>query len=323
MSLSNSEHMGDIGTDQKIAAKSLEHGGIVGIPTETVYGLAANAFNDTAVLKVFAAKNRPSFDPLITHIAKDSDLKDLVEHIPNKAQELINKFWPGPLTLVLRKKPVISDLISSGLPTAAFRMPSHPLLQELLQQIPFPLVAPSANPFGYVSPTSAQHVANQLGEKVDYILDGGPSKIGLESTIIGFENDIPHILRLGGLSVEEIEEVIGDVSVTLSSTSKPSAPGMLSSHYAPKKKVILGDLDTLIRLHAKEKKGVLSFKENYPSYVNFVLSESGSVNEAATKLFSALRWFESQDVDVILAELVPEKGLGRAINDRLKRASYK
>jgi L-threonylcarbamoyladenylate synthase len=323
MSSNSSEHIADIGIDLQIAAKSLEQGGIIGIPTETVYGLAANAFNEAAVLKVFAAKNRPSFDPLITHIAKGADLENLVEHIPEKAQKLIDKFWPGPLTLVLKKKPIISDLISSGLPTAAFRMPSHPLLQELLQRIEFPLVAPSANPFGYVSPTSAQHVASQLGEKIDYILDGGPSKIGLESTIISFEKDIPQILRLGGLSVEEIKGVIGDVAVAISSTSKPSAPGMLSSHYAPKKKVILGDLETLIRLHAREKKGVLSFKENYPSYVNFVLSESGSVNEAATKLFSALRWFESQNVDVILAELVPDRGLGRAINDRLKRASYK
>ena len=312
-----------IGKDINEASRILKDGGLVAIPTETVYGLAANAFNDQAVVKVFEAKNRPSFDPLITHIADESQLKDLVEIIPDKAQKLIDSFWPGPLTIVLKKNQHISELISSGLDTAAFRMPRHPLLHELLSSLVFPLVAPSANPFGYVSPTSAAHVQHQLGDKIDYILDGGPTKIGLESTIISFTNSTPTILRLGGLAVEEIEEVIGKVKINQSSSSKPEAPGMLSSHYSPSKRVIIGNIDKLIADHPTDKKGVLSFSKRYPDFSNFVLSENGNLSEAATKLFTGLRWFELQNVDVILTELVPDQGLGRAINDRLKRASYK
>ena len=246
-----------------------------------------------------------------------------LEIIPDKAQKLIDSFWPGPLTIVLKKNQHISELISSGLDTAAFRMPRHPLLHELLSSLVFPLVAPSANPFGYVSPTSAAHVQHQLGDKIDYILDGGPTKIGLESTIISFTNSTPTILRLGGLAVEEIEAVIGKVKINQSSSSKPEAPGMLSSHYSPSKRVILGNIDKLIADHPNDKKGVLSFSKRYPDFSNFVLSENGNLSEAATKLFTGLRWFELQNVDVILTELVPDQGLGRAINDRLKRASYK
>jgi L-threonylcarbamoyladenylate synthase len=312
-----------IGKDIEQAAARLKEGGLVAIPTETVYGLGANALNEKAVLKVFEAKNRPSFDPLITHIAEKEELYKYASEVPEKAQQLIDAFWPGPLTLVLPKNEEISSLISSGLDTAAFRMPRHPLLHSLLTTIDFPLVAPSANPFGYVSPTSARHVFDQLGDKIDYILDGGPTKIGLESTIVGFREGIPTVLRLGGLSVEAIEQVVGKIAVNKSSTSKPDAPGMLISHYSPSKKVILGDLEALLKIYSEEKKGILSFSKNYPDFSNFVLSEQGDLAEAATRLFAGLRWFESQDVDVILTEPVPDHGLGRAINDRLKRASYK
>lgn len=315
--------MAKIGTDISLAADILKSGGLVAIPTETVYGLAANAFDDTAVAKVFRAKNRPSFDPLITHIAESEALLPLVSQLPDKAKLLIEGFWPGPLTLVLPKSEKISALVSSDLPTAAFRVPRHPLLHQLLTGLPFPIVAPSANPFGYVSPTSAEHVNAQLGDQIDYILDGGPTKIGLESTIVSFAHETPEILRLGGLTTEEIETVIGSVRVNKSSSSRPSAPGMLSSHYSPSKKLILGDIPSLVKKYGNQKKGVLSFTEKYPSCVNFVLSESGSLTEAATKLFSGLRWFDSQDVELILAELLPEEGLGRAINDRLRRASFK
>ena len=311
-----------IGRDIEQAAEILANGGLVAIPTETVYGLAANALNEKAVLKVFEAKNRPSFDPLITHLAEKENLELYAENIPEAANKLIEAFWPGPLTLVLPKKDRISGLISSGLDTAAFRMPRHPLLHSLLTRIDFPLVAPSANPFGYVSPTSAEHVYHQLGDRIDYILDGGPTKIGLESTIIGFRNGTPTVLRLGGLSVEAIENVVGEVTVNKSSSSKPDAPGMLSSHYSPSKKVILGNIAELLEIHASEKKGVLSFSKKYPNLSNFVLSENGDLSEAATRLFAGLRWFESQDVELILTELVPNEGLGRAINDRLTRASY-
>jgi len=312
-----------IGTNIDQAANILKADGLVAIPTETVYGLAANAFQEKAIIKVFTAKNRPSFDPLITHIASLDALTPLVRHIPDKAQALMNKFWPGPLTLVLPKSNHISDLISSGLATAAFRMPRHELLQNLLRKLDFPLVAPSANPFGYVSPTSAAHVNQQLGDKIDYILDGGASKIGIESTIIGFENEIPTILRLGGLVVEEIEQEIGKVSINSSSSSRPTAPGMLSVHYAPSKKVVLGNIEELLEKHANNKIGILSFSNKYLDYPNFVLSEEAKLDVAAMNLFTGLRWFETKNIDLILTEKAPNIGLGKAINDRLKRASFK
>ncbi len=294
----------------------------MGIPTETVYGLAANAYDEQAVLKVFAVKNRPAFDPLITHIPNPEALAPLVKHIPAKAQQLIDAFWPGPLTLVLPKSAKISDLISSGLDTAAFRMPRHPLLHKLLSRLPFPLVAPSANPFGYVSPTAATHVNRQLGDKIAYILDGGPSKIGVESTIISFADEHPAILRLGGLAVEDIAAIIGNVAINTTPGSRPDAPGMLITHYAPSKRVVMGNIEALLtRVKPTEKIGILSFTKKYPGYPNFVLSAGGSLDEAAMNLFAGLRWFEDQDIDLIITEKVPEHGLGRAINDRLKRAS--
>lgn len=314
--------MAESGQDITKAASILRNGGLVAIPTETVYGLAANATNEVAIARVFEAKNRPSFDPLITHIGDTTDLAPLVTAIPDLARKLMATFWPGPLTLVLEKSEKISELISSGLSTAAFRVPRHPLLHQLLTSIDFPLVAPSANPFGYVSPTEAAHVNNQLGDKIDYILDGGPSKIGLESTILNISGEAPEVLRLGGLAVEKIEEVIGPIGKIKTSSSKPNAPGMLSSHYSPSVPVYLGHIDELISDFKDKKKGILSFSKNYPSFANFVLSENGDLIEAATRLFSGLRWFESQKVEVILTELVPEYGLGRAINDRLRRASY-
>ncbi len=309
------------GTDINQAAAVLKAGGLVAIPTETVYGLAANAFDGQAVLKVFTAKNRPSFDPLITHIARPEALAPLVTHIPATAQALIDTFWPGPLTLVLPRSAKISDLVSSGLDTAAFRMPRHPLLQALLTRLDFPLVAPSANPFGYVSPTSAAHVSHQLGNKIDYILDGGPSKIGVESTIVRCTGRQPEVLRLGGLAVEDIEAAIGKVAINTASGSRPSAPGMLLTHYAPAKELLLGNIEELLGENPQRKIGILSFRKKYPGYPNFVLSAQGSLTEAASNLFAGLRWFEQQDVELIITEKVPDTGLGRAINDRLNRAS--
>lgn len=313
--------MAIIGIDTDHAADVLSRGGIVGIPTETVYGLAANAFNQQAVVKVYKAKNRPAFDPLITHVRDKEALAPLVKHIAKKAQQLMDNFWPGPLTLVLAKTDKISDLISSGLSTAAFRMPRHKLLHELLEKLDFPIVAPSANPFGYVSPTTANHVNQQLGDKIDYILDGGASRVGVESTIIIFEAGKPTILRLGGLPVEEIEAIVGEVNINISSSSQPSAPGMLITHYSPSKTVVLGNIDELIKKHQADKIGVLSYHKKYQSYPNFVLSEKVSLDEAAMNLFAGLRWFESQDIDIVITEKVPDKGLGKAINDRLNRAS--
>ncbi len=314
--------MAAIGKDIDQAAAILQMGGLVAIPTETVYGLAANAFDGEAVVKIFAAKNRPAFDPLITHVADTDQLAPLVSHMPAAARQLMQAFWPGPLTLVLPKTHLMSDLVTSGLPTAAFRQPRHPLLQQLLSILDFPLVAPSANPFGYVSPTTPQHVEAQLGDKIDYILDGGPCQIGVESTIVGFEGEQPVVLRLGGLPVEDIEQVAGAVRVKPHSTSRPQAPGMLESHYAPQAcRVVVGDLEHLIKKYRQHKIGILSFSRKYPDYPNFVLSERGDLNEAASRLFSALRWFDRQQLAYLLAEPVPDTGLGRAINDRLRRAA--
>ena len=313
--------MADIGNDIGLAASILTQGGLVAIPTETVYGLAANAFNEQAVLNVFKVKNRPSFDPLICHIAHLDQLKSLTVDIPVAANVLMDNFWPGPLTLVLNKSEKISNLVSSGLDTAAFRMPRHPLTRELLFSLDFPLVAPSANPFGYVSPTTAEHVDQQLGDQIDYILDGGPCKIGLESTIVSFNEKQPTILRLGGLSVEAIESKIGEVQATLHSSSNPKAPGMLHSHYAPRVPVEVGDIDLILKSDKNHKIGILSYNKKYPDYTNFVLTQTGDVNEAAKRFFAGLRWLDEQNIDKIITEYAPDVGLGRAINDRLNRAS--
>jgi len=315
--------MSVIGTDVQKAAQILAEGGLVAIPTETVYGLAANAYNNEAVTNIFKVKNRPSFDPLITHISDIEQLSSLVSGIPKKANLLIQKFWPGPLTLVLPKTNKISDLITSGLDNAAFRIPNHSITKALLDCVNFPLVAPSANPFTYVSPTTAQHVKDQLGNKVDYILDGGSCRIGLESTIISFKDQVPKILRLGGLNTEDIEQIIGKVEVQTHSSSKPEAPGMLTSHYSPGVDLTIGDIDKLIIENSGKKIGIISYKKAFPNYINSVLAPSGNLSEAAQNLFKSLRWMANQQVEIILTEYVPNQELGRAINDRLNRASSK
>ncbi len=314
------------GTDISKAVKALLEGKLVAIPTETVYGLAANALNPDAVASIFEAKNRPSFDPLIVHISDWDMLKPLVRQIPEAARLLAKSFWPGPLTLVLPRTPLIPDLVTSGLDTVAIRMPDHPLTLKLIRQAGKPLAAPSANPFGYTSPTTAHHVKEQLGEKVAYILDGGPSGIGIESTIVKCLDEKVEILRLGGLPVEEIEQAIGrKTDAVLTSSSQPDAPGMLSSHYNPGKKLLLGDVEHLLMLYPKKKVGLLTFCDDYtfPNIVRKVmLSEKGDLKEAARNLFAALRSFDTPEIDLIIAERVPDTGLGRAINDRLKRAAH-
>ena len=313
--------MAEIGKDIKKARFLLESGELVAIPTETVYGLAGNALNAAAVTKIFEVKRRPSFDPLIVHVPGIKNAEQYVEHIPAKAFELAEKFWPGPLTIVLKKKPLIPDLVTSGLDTVGIRCPDHPLTSMLLQELTFPLAAPSANPFGYVSPTRPEHVNDQLGESIPFILDGGPCGVGIESTIIGFEYDTPVVYRIGGLSLEAVEKTIGKVSVQLISSSNPKAPGQLKSHYAPRLKVILGNLEDLLQRYPAHDAGVLSYTKDFNSPYQFILSPSGNLEEAARNLFSALREFDKMPIEIILAELVPDIGLGQAINDRLRRAA--
>jgi L-threonylcarbamoyladenylate synthase len=312
-----------IGTDINVAAQLLNEGKLVAIPTETVYGLAANALDAKAVIKIFEAKNRPTFDPLIVHTYSISEIEKWVTHFPEKAKILAEKFWPGPLTLLLNKKDVIPDVVTSGLNTVGIRIPNHFLTIELLKKLNFPLAAPSANPFGYVSPTCAKHVYDQLGDKVDYILDGNDCKVGIESTIIDFEKERPTIYRLGGLSIEEIENCIGKVNIELNNSSNPQSPGMLKSHYAPLKKLVYGNIEELIEKHKNKKIGIISFYKKFPCY-NIVLSPEKSITKAAENFFSAIRIMDANDeVEIIICELFSEEGLGRALNDRLKRAAAK
>lgn len=316
--------MATIGTDVLKAKAILEKGNLVAIPTETVYGLAGNALDVASVTKIFQVKNRPSFDPLIVHTNSLERASSFLKHIPDMAHQLAEALWPGPLTLLLEKQSNIPDLVTAGLDRVAIRIPDHPMTLQLLTQLDFPLAAPSANPFGYISPTEAAHVDEQLGDQLEYILDGGPCIVGVESTIIGFENSQPWIYRTGGTSIEQIEALIGPVSVQSHSTSNPKAPGMLKSHYAPRKPLILGDLPTLIQQHAGENFGILSFDQSFDAVEpekQIVLSPSGKIQEAAQKLFGALRMLDKMPVKFILAEYVPTNGIGKAINDRLKRAS--
>lgn len=314
--------MAEIGKDINKAKQLLAAGELVAIPTETVYGLAANALNAEAVTKIFQVKNRPVFDPLIVHVASLDQAKTHIRNIPSKAERLANSFWPGPLTLVLEKNDDIPELVTSGLPTAGFRCPDHHLARKLLEVLDFPLAAPSANPFGYISPTTPQHVQDQLGDKISYILDGGPSAIGIESTIIGFDNHGAIVYRTGGLNLEEIEKITGTVRSEINTSSDPKSPGQLVSHYAPGKKLVVGDLEKLIAENASRPTGVLSFRKDYGVPCQFILSPSGDLAEAARNLFSALRKLDASPVEVIVAEFVPDRELGRAINDRLKRASH-
>lgn len=311
-----------VGTSLATAAQFLSAGKLVAIPTETVYGLAGNALDTDAVVSIFEAKGRPRFDPLIVHVPSWDRAQQFLREAPPNADVLAKHFWPGPLTLLLPKKPVIPDIVTSGLDRVGLRCPDHPLTRELLAQLAFPLAAPSANAFGYVSPTTADHVKHQLGRKIPYILDGGPCRVGIESTIVGWEDGKPVIYRLGGISVEQIESLIGPVSVRSHSSSQPQAPGQLEKHYAPAKPFYLGDIDQLIKKHNLSRPGVLSFRTKNNQYANsFVLSASGDLHEAARNLFGMLRALDQLEVDGVVAEEVPDKGLGRAINDRLRRAA--
>lgn len=314
-----------IGTDVGLAAAFLRQGKTVGIPTETVYGLAANALDEDAIVSIFKIKERPFFDPLIVHVASIDDAQKYVKSFPEKAFKLASRFWPGPLTLLLEKNDRIPFLVTSGSAKVAIRIPNHPLTLELLKQLEFPLAAPSANPFGYISPTRASHVEDQLGLKIPYILDGGSSQVGLESTIVDCTGETYSVARLGGLHLREIEECLDEkVLVQISSNSNPSAPGQLDKHYAPSTKFVLSDnIDQSIRDNQNQRIAIMSFgKTKYPPDIfQMNLSETADIDEAARNLFHYMRNLDDMKFDLILAQKLPEEGLGLAINDRLGRAS--
>lgn len=317
--------MNRISTDIHQAKSILENDNLVAIPTETVYGLAGNAFSEKAIKKIFETKNRPLFNPLIVHIHSKELLNDIATEIPEKAYQLANAFWPGSLTLVLKKKNNIPDLVTAGKSTVAVRVPNHSLTLSLLRLLDFPLVAPSANPFGSISPTSAEHVANYFKDNLPLILAGGSCENGIESTIIGFEGEEPIIYRLGAVSVEEIEAVVGKTSIKNTKETAPEAPGMLLRHYAPKTKTILtNDVEDYINNNRSKNIGTLTFYKKFTS-INVkhqeILSEQRNYKEAATNLYQAMHRLDQMNLDLIVAERFPDENLGKSINDRLTRAT--
>lgn len=317
----------EIGSSIDTAADFLIKGELVALPTETVYGLAANALNEDAVLKIYAAKNRPQFNPLIMHVASFEQAKKFIIDVCEDAEKLAAEFWPGPLTILFNKQHNVPDLVTAGSKRVAIRVPNHPLTLQLLSQLDFPVAAPSANPSGYVSPTSAQHVYEGLHEKIPYILDGGACGIGVESTIVGWSEDGEiELYRLGGIAVEQLEAVIGKkIRFHKKTTDNPSAPGQLKSHYATHTPLYLGKIDELLPTFIGKNIVVINFKQTH-SYISsqqqFILSTSGSTDEAAKNLFRILREADNMKADVIVAELLPVEGLGRAVNDRLERAQH-
>ena len=318
--------MSIISKDIQKAVQLLTEDHLVAIPTETVYGLAGNIFSEKAIKSIFSTKQRPFFNPLIVHIPSVKSLNDLVTHVPEKAKLLAAAFWPGSMTLVLKKSKTIPDIITAGKDTVAVRVPNHPITLALLKKLPFPLAAPSANPFGSISPTKPVHVENYFKNSIKMVLDGGSCANGIESTIIGFENEEPVIYRLGALPLEEIEAVIGTVSIKNKKEEKPDAPGMLARHYAPKTSTFLvDDVAAEVKKNTGKKMGVLVFKSslNNENITEIILSKNGSLQEAASKLYSAMHDLDSKNLDLIIAERFSEFGLGKSINDRLQRATFK
>ncbi|CAE6800305.1 L-threonylcarbamoyladenylate synthase [Nitrospira defluvii] len=308
-----------------LAAEVIRKGGLVAFPTETVYGLGCDALNPEAVARVFEAKQRPSFDPLIVHVAEKAALDGLTQTISLSDHRLMERFWPGPLTLLLPKRARVPDLVTAGLPTIAVRMPSHPVAQELIREAAVPIAAPSANPFGYVSPTCAQHVADGLGERVDLILDGGPCQLGVESTIASMIGSRPELLRPGSITLEEISKVVGPV-VRARESLTMAVPGRLARHYATHTPLTILTGHTVRSVRPLgERAGLLAMtapRHGEQRYCAIeVLSPSGDLREAAQHLFAALRRLDAQGFDRLYAEPCDERGLGMAIMDRLRRCA--
>lgn len=306
------------------AVDLLKEGAVIGFPTETVYGLGADAMNPSAVACIFELKNRPSFNPLIVHIGNRSELHALVSGpLPTLAHKLIQAFWPGPLTLVLPKKSTVPDLVTAGLDTVAVRMPSHPVALELLNRLERPIAAPSANRSGGVSPTHAQHVRKDFGNRL-FVLDGGPCKLGIESTVISFKGDSPLCLRLGSLSLGQIELETGK-TILFSQDNALRSPGQLLKHYAPKTPLFLLEEGCHFGRADYSKSGLLCLckPKHSPRFAHIEeLSSKRDLRTAATHLFSALRKLDSFQLKAIFAIRFPEEGLGLAMNDRLRRAAY-
>ncbi len=306
------------------AAELLSAGHLVAIPTETVYGLAANGLDDKAVARIFEAKNRPFFDPLILHVGSMDQAKTLCQTWPEEAEKLSRAFWPGPLTLVLPKSDRVPNIVSSDLPTVGIRMPQHALTLELLNQLEFPLAAPSANPFGYVSPTTADHVLDQLGKNIEAVLDGGPCQVGIESTIVKWDETGLHLLRLGAITQEQIEAIVGPITQSVSVSQHVQAPGQLEQHYSPHCSITLFESGDSVP-NPNDQQAVVYFQklpQGMPQH-GYYLCQHGELSEAAASVFSVLRNLDKWGYAHAFIELAPKQGLGLAINDRLKRAAAK
>lgn len=324
----------------RLAANVIKDGGTVAFPTETVYGLGANALDSDAVIKIFKAKNRPMDNPIIVHIANRDTLNLLAVEVPDFVDKLIERFWPGPLTFILKASKIVPKVTTGGLDTIAIRMPNHKVALALIEESKVPLAAPSANLAGRPSPTSVEHVIEDLAGRIDLIIDSGPTNIGIESTVLDVSGDVPTILRPGGVTLEDLREVIREVKLHPAVTSKieverPLSPGMKYRHYAPKAEMLVVEGE---ELSVKEKVqeivnknvaigksvGILTFDENKGIYRNAIIKSLGSrqdLKSAAKRLFSLLREFDKEHVDLIVAEGVTEEGLGLALMNRLRKAS--
>jgi L-threonylcarbamoyladenylate synthase len=305
------------------AAALLVAGEVVAIPTETVYGLAGNLFNPSAVEKIYTLKNRPRNNPLIVHVKDMEAALPLITEFPKPLQLLAEKYWPGPLTVLLKKSKLVPDSITAGSDFVAIRVPAHPLTKQLLEQIPFPLVAPSANPFTRISPTKAEHVEHYFGDSIPCILDGGSCSVGLESTIIGMNNNTPLLYREGVLGKLLLESLIGPIEKFNPQKNTILTPGQWPRHYAPLTKTILCKREEIM-LHVKDNTGIIIYKEPLLS-VNtnqqHILSETGSLVEAAKNLYQILHHVDKQKYETIICEMLPQEELGNTINERLKRAA--
>ncbi len=304
------------------AAQLIREGNIVAFPTETVYGLGANALNPLAVARIFEAKERPAFDPLIVHIATSKTIKVLSCTNDKRVTKLANKFWPGPLTIVLPKSKNVSDLVTSGLPTVGIRMPDNDIALALIRAAGCPIAAPSANKFGRLSPTTAEHVRKQLSD-IPYILDGGPTKVGIESTVIRLHDDGFEILRQGIITQTELEAVLPASEKSGEDKTNLPSPGLLQSHYSPEKPIYL--LKEVPENLTKSEAALLSFSgQNTEGYkIVRYLSPNADLKEAAVNLFDMLHELEEADVSYIVAEPVPEEGIGVAIMDKLRKAAFR
>ena len=306
------------------AAAQLRQGDLVAFPTETVYGLGANATDDQAVARIFEAKGRPRFDPIIVHLADPNELHSVTASVSDDARQLADAFWPGPLTMVLPRSDSIPPIVSAGLPTVGVRVPDHPIASQLIEMAGCPIAAPSGNRFGCISPTTAEHVREQLADRVQVILDGGPCRVGVESTVLDMTSDTPRLLRPGGVTREELEEVVGSVEVFEGAQpvdQAAPAPGMLARHYAPSTPVkLLAELPTTVPPCS----GLLVFStpEITDGWAHLeVLSRDGDLVEATAGFFAALHRLDGHNLQQIIALPFPNHGLGAALNNRLNRAA--